>query len=118
MKYLIIILLFVSCTKEKQQAPILEKDNFGVQLSNAKRPHQTFPALSINKPEQTSGTVINVILLDFNGYHVTGTDWNIDDVPFDCDYSGLNPQEQQQIVDSVQKDFKYQYNTITTDENL
>jgi hypothetical protein len=128
MKKLFIILFIVtSCTKEKQEKkPVLVNDSFGKTSFNlTKRIRdnrltgtQTSLIDKEKKPIPTDETgVKNIILLSFNGATISNTNFNYTG-DIICENSGLTIAQQQFLLDSVQKDFKYQYNKITFDENL
>jgi len=61
--------------------------------------------------------VTSVILLDFDGYYVNSTFWN-NGIPYQCQPSGLYPDQIQTILDSVSKDYAKFNVTVTTDENV
>lgn len=61
--------------------------------------------------------VTSVILLDFDGYNLNSVYWN-SGLPYNCQPSGLYPEQIQIILDSVKKDFVNFNVTITTDENV
>jgi hypothetical protein len=65
-----------------------------------------------NEPNRTS-----VILLDFDGYYLNSSMWNYA-VPYQCQPSGLYPDQIQTILDSVKKDYAKYNVTVTTDENV
>jgi hypothetical protein len=61
--------------------------------------------------------VTSVILLDFDGYYLNNLYWN-NGLPYNCQPSGLYPEQIQTILDSVKKDFVNFNVTVTTDENV
>lgn len=61
--------------------------------------------------------VTSVILLDFDGYDLNSPYWN-NALPYNCQPSGLYPEQIQTILDSVKKDFANFNLTVTTDENV
>jgi len=62
-------------------------------------------------------SVSSVILLDFDGYYLNSPMWNYG-TPYQCQPSGLYPEQIQTILDSVKKDFANFNLTVTTDENV
>lgn len=60
----------------------------------------------------TTPSVPGVILLDFDGYTVTGTSWNVS-TDIVCTPSGLSVDEQQRILDTVASRYKH-FNVIVT----
>jgi hypothetical protein len=115
----------VACKKETTEKPIPIADTFGQTLSYQTRQPitgiTTGGTTLIDKEKKPlpieNGQLKNIILLVFNGATVSETNFNYNgDIA--CEASGLTISEQQTILDSVQKDFKYQYNKITTDSNL
>ena len=65
-----------------------------------------------NEPNKTS-----VILLDFDGYYLNSPMWNYG-TPYQCQPSGLYPDQIQTVLDSVKKDYAKYNVTVTTDENI
>jgi hypothetical protein len=65
-----------------------------------------------NEPNTAS-----TILLDFDGYYLNSSMWNYG-VPYQCQPSGLYPDQIQTILDSVTKDYAKFNITVTTDENV
>jgi len=61
--------------------------------------------------------VTSVILLDFDGYYLNSSMWNYG-TPYNCQPSGLYPEQIQTILDSVKKDYTNFNVTVTTDENV
>jgi hypothetical protein len=62
-------------------------------------------------------SVSSVILLDFDGYYLNSPMWN-NGIPYQCQPSGLYPDQIQTILDSVKKDYAKYNVTVTTDENV
>lgn len=107
--------------------------NFGQsQFNKGKRSYKFVEELNLRskskgKPSKTTTTTSTttkqpvystaVILLDFNGYLVTGTAWNYNG-DIDCAYSGLSYDEQQTIIDSITEDYAAYNVIVTTDEAL
>ena len=61
--------------------------------------------------------VTSVILLDFDGYYLNSPIW-YNGTPYNCQPSGLYPEQIQTILDSVKKDYASFNVTVTTDENV
>jgi len=66
-------------------------------------------------PYGNEPSVGSVILLDFDGYYLNSPMWN-SGTPYQCQPSGLLPEQIQTILDSVKKDFAKYNITVTTDE--
>jgi hypothetical protein len=67
-------------------------------------------------PYGNEPSVSSVILLDFDGYYLNNVMWN-NGTPYQCQPSGLYPDQIQTILDSVKKDYAKFNVTVTTDEN-
>lgn len=121
MKYLIIILFF-SCSKatlDNNKQP--EVCDFGTEYSTEKRPFNPDIIARVRNWQAEKKWDLqkanNVLLLDFDGHHVSGTSWNYNG-DFTCSYSGLSVSEIRVVVDSMTTDFAPFNVIVTTDENL
>ena len=68
-------------------------------------------------PYGNEPNTISVILLDFDGYYLNSSMW-YNGTPYQCQPSGLYPDQIQTILDSVKKDYAKYNVTVTTDENI
>jgi hypothetical protein len=68
-------------------------------------------------PYGNEPSIKSVILLDFDGYYLNSPMWN-NGVPYQCQPSGLYPEQIQTILDSMIKDYSKFNITVTTDENV
>jgi len=72
--------------------------------------------LSCSKLDLKFNVPKGVILLDFDGYYVDSTNWNVYDTPFTAPASALTPEQIKYCVDSVSYDFKPFNILVTTNE--
>src|SRR5688572_6866573 len=82
----------------------------------------TYGGTTTTSTSTTSTTTVTpdtsaVVLLDFNGYTVSNTSWNVFG-SIVCDYSGLSDVEIEEVVASIQEDYAAYNVTITTDEDV
>jgi hypothetical protein len=122
MKYLFIILLFIGCRQEiiKPQRDIIERDDRALFMPKSmlskpiiKRFDSRIFRLLKDRVPRDAG----VILLDFDGGFCTGTIWNYEFDTIYYSHSGLTPEQQKIVFDSIKYDFSPFRNLyVTTDE--
>lgn len=123
MRYLLIILLFIGCTKQIEPPIQKELNHDGLDLFLPKTARLTTMLRSFDKlkyrllldrirvPKGSS-----VILLDFDGGTVSNTSWNYNgDIVYEP--ANLTPDEQQGILDSMRNDYSPFDLYVTTKES-
>lgn len=117
MRYLLLILIFASCTKS---VPVVrESCNFGLTEADfsinkaLKKPKHNEPPPPPPNPSYPGQAVI---FLDFDGHTVTNTNWNING-PIVCQSSGLGSFQMAEILDKVITLYSTWDVLVTTDSN-
>src|SRR5688572_5231470 len=118
MKFLSLAILLVvvcSCTKNTRDAEIittlytqgrdsLQSCDFGItQFNRVARSPQAPTPVTESKPGPSNAT--SVIFIDFDGHFVSNTNWNFNG-DFNCNGSGLNAAEINEILERVSEDYR------------
>ncbi len=122
---LILAVLFLSaCSKNFDKPAVLkiskepERCDFGIsQFNKHKRAPVTVGANKRPPKLPPSGSPGAVILLDFDGYVVSGTSWNYNG-DISCAPANLTAEESNEIVDRVSNDYSPFNVTITTSQSV